>query len=544
MSTKLRDSNLRKLAADPFDVLIVGGGINGAVCASALTTAGARVALIDRGDFAGYTSMASSNLVWGGIKYLESGELSLVRKLCLSRNHLLRTYPSSVNEIRFFTTIERGFRHSRFTLYLGTFLYWLMGSLFTRPPRLLGRADLQRESAVRPGDCPGGIEYSDAYLRDNDARFVFLFVRAAIDHGGIVANYVESLGSQRDDTGLWRTRARDTESGREFDIRARVLINAGGPFVDALNDRNRIQGSHHHLFSKGVHLMVDRITDAKRVLAFFADDGRLFFVIPMGPKSCIGTTDTRVDSLPPRVTDEDRAFILSNVNKRLNLEKPLTEADIIAERVGVRPLVVTRGERSGDEGDWTSLSRKHAVDLDRERRHISIFGGKLTDCLNVGNEVADLVGTLGVELPYRHMRWYGEPPVEIREEYFHQARLMRLDDMTAKESSEPLSTRLWRRYAESALRLLEEIRHDPSMAEVLIHGTEYIRAELHHAARREMVVKLEDFLRRRSKIALVARRETIREAPGLMEACHILFGDKAQARFDEYFQEAASRRTG
>ena len=107
--------------------------------------------------------------------------------------------------------------------------------------------------------------------------------------------------------------------------------------------------------------------------------------------------------------------------------------------------------------------------------------------------------------------------------------------MTSPESSEPLSSRLWRRYGESALRLLEDIRADPSMAEVLIKGTEYIRGELYHAARREMITKLDDFLRRRSKIALIARTETIRNAPGLFEACRILFGDEAEAKFIEYF---------
>ena len=160
-----------------------------------------------------------------------------------------------------------------------------------------------------------------------------------------------------------------------------------------------------------------------------------------------------------------------------------------------------------------------------------------------GEEVSEVVRSLGVALPYQGVRWYGEPPDEIRDEYFHQARLMRLDERTAKESSEPLSTRLWRRYAASALSLLDEIRQDPSMAEVLIRGTEYIRCELHYAAQREMVTKLEDFLRRRSKIALIARKAQIEHSAGLMEACRILFGDDAQAQFDEYFAELARRES-
>ena len=119
----LRHTNLERLQAEIFDVFIVGGGINGAATAAALATQGAAVALVDRGDFASQTSQESSNLVWGGIKYLESGELPLVRKLCVSRNHLIRSYPSTVQEVRFFTALERGFRWNRLFVFLGTLLH-------------------------------------------------------------------------------------------------------------------------------------------------------------------------------------------------------------------------------------------------------------------------------------------------------------------------------------------------------------------------------------------------------------------------------------
>jgi glycerol-3-phosphate dehydrogenase len=538
---KLRESNLDKLGQRVFDVLIVGGGINGAVSAAALSAQGAQVALIDRGDFAGFTSQESSNLAWGGIKYLEGFEFTLVRKLCMSRNRLIRAYPSSVREIRFFVTLARAFRWPRLFLWIGTWLYWVMGNLFTRPPRLLSVADITREEpVVRTEGTQGGVEYSDAYLVDNDARFVFNFVRSAINHGGIIANYVESQGATRDADGLWVCEARDVIRGRRITIRARVLINATGPYVDEHNQKTGVLTQHRHVFSRGVHLIVDPVTSSRRVLTFFADDGRLFFVIPMGPKSCIGTTDSHEEALPPSVRPEDRRFILDNINKRLAPPRPLAERDIIAERCGVRPLVVKKNGSAGGAGDWLSLSRKHEIEVDAARRHISVFGGKLTDCLNVGEEVSALVSRLGVALPYLGHRWYGEPPDEVRDEFFHQARLMHLDELTSPDSSEPLSTRLWRRYAETALRLLEDIRADPSMAEVLIHGTEYIRGELYHAARREMITKLDDFVRRRSKIAFIARKREIRDAPGLFEACRILFGDEAEAKFVEYFDERPS----
>ena len=171
----------------------------------------------------------------GGIKYMETMEFGLVRNLCMSRNHLIRSYPSTVQEIRFFVNLEKGFRWPRIFLYMGALLYWVIGNFFTKHPRILSRADIQKEEpVVRLENSAGGFEYSDAHLHDNDARFVFGFVRTALDNGGIAANYVESLGSKREGE-FWNTEARDVISGRQFDIRSRVLINACGPYVEEQN---------------------------------------------------------------------------------------------------------------------------------------------------------------------------------------------------------------------------------------------------------------------------------------------------------------------
>ena len=535
----LRKSNVARLLRSTQDVLVIGGGINGAVAAACLAARGAKVALIDRGDFAGFTSQQSSNLAWGGIKYMETFELGLVTKLCGSRNQLIRAYPSTVQEIRFFTTHTKGFRHGLWKLVLGTWFYWLLGRFFTKTPRLLTLADMKREEPiVNLEGADGGFEYSDAYLYDNDARFVWNFVRSALDHGCDAANYVESLGSEKKGD-LWETRVRDLETGEEGVVRSRIVVNACGPFVDTENTKSGVTTAHKHVFSKGIHLIVPRLTKGKRVLTFFADDGRLFFVIPMGPRTCIGTTDTRVTSPHSHVTDEDREFVLSNINKRLVLDKPLTKEDVIAERCGVRPLVVAN--TGGDTKDWLQLSRKHAIDVDEAKRHIAIYGGKLTDCLNVGEEIAAYCQKLGLVLPYPERVWFGEPRGEAREEFMHQAELMELDDLTAKASSEKLSSRLWRRYGSAAFSMLEEIRRDPKMGELLIEGAEYLRCEIEHAARREMVVHLDDFLRRRSKISLVIAHEELRGAKGLREACEILFGKDAAKKEQEYFRAHAEQ---
>ncbi|MDG0999697.1 MAG: glycerol-3-phosphate dehydrogenase/oxidase [Pseudomonadales bacterium] len=532
---KLRNSNVRRLGNEEYDVLIVGGGINGAVSAAALAAKGVKVALIDRGDFAGSTSSESSNLAWGGIKYLESYEFLLVNKLCKSRNYLMDHYPSTVKEIRFLTSIAKGFRYPAFLVYLSTLLYWVIGRFKTGIPKYRSRARLNSlEPAINTSDVQAGFEYSDCYLYDNDARFVFNFIRTALDNDCVAANYVESLGSERNGD-IWTTSVQDKVCGESFDIRSRVLINACGPWLDDHNGLTKQKTEYHHLFSKGVHLIVDRVAEAERVLAFFASDGRLFFVIPMGPKTCIGTTDTQVDSPEQVVSDSERAFILENANNMLRLERPLTKQDIVAERCGVRPLA---HEGAGGVADWVGLSRKHVIEVRDQDAHLSVFGGKLTDCLNVGNEIADIVKNLDIDVPFANRKWYGEPDDTVKEAFLHQAKLMDLDDLTSPSSSEPLTTRLWRRYGSNAFEILEGIREEPQRAELLIENAEYLRGEIELASRREMIVKLEDFLRRRSKISLVVRDEDLRTAEGLKEACQILFGNEAEEKLREYLLES------
>ena len=531
----LRDTNLDKLDNGTFDVLIVGGGINGAVSAAALSARGASVALIDRGDFAGFTSQQSSNLVWGGIKYLENYEIPLVRKLCMSRNRLMRAYPANVKEIGFLGVMGETSPFPPWLVGVGAFAYWGIGNFKTNAPRPMSPETVERiEPVINTIGAKGGIEYADAYLKDNDARFVFSFIRSAMDVGAIAANYVELITAERAG-GKWQASLRDVESGAELSVNAKVIVNAAGPFLDGLNSSWNLRTRHQIVYSKGVHLVVDQLTPNERVLAFWDDSQRLFYVIPMGNRSVIGTTDTRVEDPNTAVTDQDRDFLLSQINDRLDLMTPLSNDDIIAERSGVRPLVVRRQSRSFKDVDWTALSRKHEIEVDHAKQVVSIFGGKLTDCLNVGEEVASAVQMLGIHLSPDQRRWYGEPGRESRRAFFRQTRGMRIDDFNDRAGSEPLSERLWRRYGRRAFDMLDDIREDPTMAEDVLDSSDYLRVELHNTASTEMVVKLDDFLRRRSKISLITRDEDVRSAKGLQEVADILFGSEANNKLEEHF---------
>jgi len=538
----LRNANIARMRNGLFDVLIVGAGINGAVSAAALAGRGASVALIDRGDFGAFTSQESSNLVWGGFKYLENYELPLVFGLCRSRNRLMKAYPDNIKEIGFLAALDRSAPYKPWFAALGATAYWAIGLFGTKPPKLFDAEAIKAEEpAIDTSSVRGGIQYQDAYLIDNDSRFVFSFVRSAIEAGASAANYVELVSAERQGD-RWNAHLRDVDSGEEFATSARVIVNAAGPFVDDLNQQWGLSTEHRIVYSKGIHLVVPRLTTTKhdRVLAFFDDTQRLFYVIPMGRRSVIGTTDTRVDTPFTHVDDDDRTFLLDQINARLDLERPLTVADVIAERSGVRPLVVKRGGGDQLDVDWTSLSRKHEIERDDERAVVTVFGGKLTDCLNVGEEVAAEVEELGVPLEKDLANWYGEPAAATRNEFFRQARLMKLDSLRSKPDTEPLSDRLWRRYGRRAFDLLEMIRADPTMGEDVMNSADYLRAELYNAAEHEMIVKLDDFMRRRSKIDLVVHDDDVRSSPGLHEVAEILFGERADERLSEYFAEKAT----
>ncbi len=520
-----------------FDALIIGGGINGAVTAASLAGRGASVALIDRGDFAGFTSQSSSNLVWGGFKYLENYELYLVWKLCRSRNRLMRAYPDNIDEIGFLAALDESAPFRPWFAGLGALAYWFIGQFGTKPPRLLRPRTIERvEPVIDTSNVRGGIEYRDGILVDNDARFVFSFVRSAIEGGAAAANYVELVSAERDGD-RWVARLRDVDGGEELTTTASTIVNAAGPFVDEMNRQWGVTTTHRIVYSKGIHLVVPRLTTTEhhRVLAFFDDTQRLFYVIPMGRRSVIGTTDTRVDTPFTEADDDDIEFLLEQINRRLDLDAPLTRADVIAERSGVRPLVVPSSGGDQQDADWTRLSRKHAIEVDAADRVVTIFGGKLTDCLNVGEEVAAEIEGLGIPLERDLHNWYGEPARATRAEFYRQARLMKLDRLRTKPETEPLSDRLWRRYGRRAFAMLEAIRQDPAMGEDIMGSADYLRVELHSAARSEMVTKLEDFMRRRSKIELVVRRDDLVSSAGLREVAEILFGDDADRRLAEYF---------
>ena len=317
-----RAAQLGRIDGASVDVAIVGAGINGAVTAAALAAAGVSTALLDRGDFGGFTSQESSNLVWGGFKYLQSYEFRLVRALCQSRNRLIDAYPTQVRPVEFLATFDDESPYPAWLAGLGATAYWAIGNFATARPRLLRRAAIEAlEPVIRTDRVRAGLIYSDAYLPDNDARFAFGFVRRAMDRGVLAANYTE-LSQATFDGSRWTLTLTDSIDHTTRTLQARVIVNATGPWIDQLNSTLGVSTEHRIAHSKGIHLVVPRIGSGDRIFAFFDEQERLYYVIPMGERSVIGTTDTRVDEPVTRLTDEDRDFVLRQVNSRLALAKP------------------------------------------------------------------------------------------------------------------------------------------------------------------------------------------------------------------------------
>lgn len=497
-----RDQTIAALSEE-IDVIVIGGGINGAVSTAALAAHGVSVALIEANDFASMTSQESSNMIWGGIKYLQDYEFSLVWALCRSRNELLKKYPNRITEIPFFAVIGPTSPFSKLLGYLGSIAYWIFGRFQTqRPKKFTNKQIAKLNPQLNLESVKGAIQYNDAILLDNDARFVYEFIKTGDSFGAKVLNYAEVISASPTSAG-WSVTVMDKINKKEFQISARSLVNATGPYARVISDEFKIPTANQIVISKGVHLIVPKIDTNGKVFAFFDDRGRLFYVLPMHDRTVIGTTDTPAATADVKVTDEDREFLLAQANRCLNLTNPLTKNDIIAERCGVRPLVVTNAATL-DNVDWISLSRKHVVELKPELNAISIFGGKLTDCINVGYEVVELVKKLGIKVS-AEQNWIGESAPAA------PANLIDLVKEFHNQSWQQISDGLWRRHGQNAINIANRWREFPAEAGLVFAGLDFTLGELKFIAEHEHVLKQDDLLRRRTPISLLRTKSEIEQ---------------------------------
>jgi glycerol-3-phosphate dehydrogenase len=388
--TSSRSERFAALAAREFDVLVIGGGITGCGIARDAALRGLSVALVEKSDFASGTSSRSSRLIHGGVRYLEHGHLHLVFESSAERRRLLRLAPHLVRPLEFTWPVYRGARIPRWKLGAGLMLYDLL-ALFRnvgRHHRLSRDAVLAREPTLRADDLLGGASYFDAAT--NDARLTLANAIGAAEAGAVVMNHAPVTALSMERGRVVGATVQDALTQATVDVRARVVVNATGPWSDALRrldaspsggTATRVRGS------KGAHIAVPRTRIGNRdaVTLLSPSDGRVFFVLPAAHHAIVGTTDTFTESSPDdaRASNDDVRYLLDAANAFFPNAK-LTGADVVGAWAGIRPLLPAAADTPG------ALSREHAVATSASGL-ISITGGKLTTYRVMARDVVRVV---------------------------------------------------------------------------------------------------------------------------------------------------------
>jgi glycerol-3-phosphate dehydrogenase len=477
----------------PFDLAIVGGGVNGCAIARDAAGRGLAVLLVEQGDLAGATSSASTKLIHGGLRYLELHEYRLVREALVEREVLLRSAPHFIWPLRFVLPHRPGLR-PRWLIRLGLFLYDHLGGREILPGS--HGLDLRRDPAGAPLDpsITRGFEYSDCWVED--ARLVVACARDAALRGARIRPRTRCTAARRED-GLWRLALEDRASGTSSEARARVLVNATGPWAARfLEEAVGTRPPARVRLVQGSHLVTRRLFDHDKAYILQNADGRICFAIPYeGDLTLIGTTDRDLEGDPsePRISEAETDYLLAAVGRWLR--RPVERADILWSYAGVRPLY--------DDGASAAqqATRDYVLTLEgggAAAPLLSVFGGKLTTCRRLAEAALARLGpffpglpgpwTAGAHLPGGDFPWDGFERLVagLRGRY--------------PFLPEQLARRLARYYGTRAAELLGDARALADLGEAFGGGLH--AREVEWMVREEWAATADDVLWRRSKLGL------------------------------------------
>ena len=509
LDARERDATLGRLAAERFDVLVIGGGITGAGAALDAASRGLRVALVESRDLASGTSSRSSKLVHGGLRYLEQFDFKLVYEALRERDLLVSTLaPHLVKPVSFLYPLYRKVVERPY-VGAGLALYDAMEG--TRRPvphhrHLSARGALKLAPGLSPARLAGAMLYYDAQV--DDARHTLTVARTAAAHRAVVATRVSATELLRGPDGIRVTgaRVRDEESGRRLDVSAQAVVVCAGVWTDLVYDLAGVPAGYRVRMSKGVHVVVPRDAVHADTGMIVKTDKSVLFFIPWAERWIVGTTDTdwSGDPAEPAATEADVDYILAAANRVL--ARPLTRADVIAVYAGLRPLVaspdgnVTKGAKGlkGEKGSrpTTKVSREHVVDVPVPGL-ASIAGGKFTTYRLMARDVVDAaVGGFARAVP-----------ASVTE----KLPLLGADGLAAVQAGAPrlaedygvpqaVVEHLLGRYGTLADEVLDLIRADPGLARPLADGHPYLRAEVAYAVTHENALHIEDVLMRRMRL--------------------------------------------
>ncbi len=489
-----RAAMLAAMSAAPVDVLIIGGGITGAGIARDAALRGLRVALVEKGDFGSGTSSHSSRLIHGGIRYLEHGDFRLVFEASHERRVLLRIAPHLVRPLAFLFPAYRGARVPAWKLRAGMWLYDILAAFRNvHRHRWLGRKAMHRvEPGLRDKDLKGGALYYDAQA--DDARLVLATLRSAVDGGALAASYTEVTALLKPDGRIAGAALRDALTGQTRSVRAFTVVNATGPWVDALRHADDPQAAPLLRPTKGVHVIVPRarIGHTNAVTLTSPLDGRVMFVLPWGELSYIGTTDTD-DQAPPEgiaATAADVIYLLRSANAFFPHAR-LAPQDVLSTWAGLRPLLAPPRDASPAQ-----VSREHRV-VESASGLITIAGGKLTTYRVMARDVVDVVVRRLRALDGRPAP-RAAPTDRLALPGGETADLdVLVDAARARNIPEATARHLVRNYGSEAAAVVNLMERDRALGGPIIEGRPEIWAEVVHAVEREMAQRLSDVLIRR-----------------------------------------------
>ena len=518
------------MAAEPVDVLVIGGGITGAGIARDAALRGFRTAVVDKGDLGGGTSSLSSRLIHGGIRYLEQGQFRLVFEASRERRVLLGIAPHLVHPLPFLFPVYRGARIPAWKLRAGMWLYDLLAAFHNvKMHRWLGRKATQRlEPGLRDKELKGAALYYDA--QTDDARLVIANMRSAAQAGALVASYAEVTALIKPDGRVGGATVRDGLTGRASTVRALVVVNATGPWVDRVRRLDDARAEPLLRPTKGVHVAVPRkrVAHTRAVTLTSPIDGRVMFVLPWGDLSYIGTTDTDEDTSPDevRATADDVVYLLRSANAFFPHAR-LAPADIIASWVGLRPLL-----RPPRDVTPSASSREHRV-VASASGLLTVAGGKLTTYRVMARDLVDRVAARLRELDGRPRA----PRVPTDRLPLPGGETADLEGLVKaameRGASERTARHLVEAYGSESAAVLNLVDRDRALGRPIVAGRAALWAEVAHAVEREMAVRLSDVLVRRLHLFYATRDQAVPAASAVADWLAEPLGWDAQRRAEE-----------
>ncbi|WP_373423120.1 glycerol-3-phosphate dehydrogenase/oxidase [Sinomonas atrocyanea] len=531
LSPEYREASLSRLkeSVQPgreLDILVVGGGVVGTGSALDAATRGLEVGIVETRDWASGTSSRSSKLIHGGLRYLEMLDFRLVQEALQERGLLLqRIAPHLVHPVPFLYPLTRRFWERP---YVGTgmVLYDTLG--LTRHgtglpihKHLFRRGTLRAAPSLREDAMIGAVRYYDAQV--DDARMVAGLVRTAAQYGAHAANRVAVVDFLREGERVVGARMRDQETGTEFEVRAKQVINATGVWTDETQGMVTDRGQLKVRASKGVHLVVPRDRFQSTVGLILRTEKSVLFVIPWGRHWIIGTTDTdwKLEKAHPAASSRDIDYILEHVNRVL--KRPLTREDVEGVYAGLRPLL------AGESESTTKLSREHVV-AHPVPGLVVVAGGKYTTYRVMAKDAVD-EATRAMDERIAPSCTDRVPLVGAEGYRAVWNRRHRLADRSGVHVARV--EHLLRRFGSLTEEVLALVKERPELAEPMPGADDYLRAEAVYATTHEGARHVEDVLTRRTRISIEAWDRGVSAAPVVADLMAPILGWSQTQRDNE-----------